>query len=48
MRKIEEDKRVNAAEVFFIEKNRYPRDTSELVKNGLLPRESSSGKLPGK
>jgi len=46
--KIEEDKRVNAAEVFFLEKNRYPRDASELIKNGLLPRESSSGKLPGK
>jgi hypothetical protein len=48
MRKIEEDKRINAAEIFFLEKNRYPRETSELVKNGLLPRESAPGKLPGK
>jgi hypothetical protein len=34
----------NAAEVFWIEKNRYPADPSELVRNGLIPPPS----LPGK
>ena len=33
-----EKKNGNAAEVFLIEKNRYPLDKSELVKNGLIPR----------
>jgi hypothetical protein len=33
----------NAAEVFWIEKNRYPADPSELVRNGLIP----SPSLPG-
>jgi hypothetical protein len=33
-----EKKNGNAAEVFLIEKNRYPLDKSELVKNCLIPR----------
>jgi hypothetical protein len=40
--KIEGKKKENAAEVFLIEKNRYPRDASELVKNGLMPRATQS------
>ena len=36
--KMAEKKKENAAEVFMIEKNRYPLDPSELVKSGLIPR----------
>jgi hypothetical protein len=36
--KMEGKKKEHAAEVFWIEKNRYPVDTSELVKSGLIPR----------
>ncbi len=39
--KMEGKKKENAAEVFLIEKNRYPFDKSELIKNGLMPRSSS-------
>jgi hypothetical protein len=44
LEKIEEGKRAHAGEVFFLEKNRYPRDKGELIKNGLLTRNSSPGK----
>jgi hypothetical protein len=40
--KIEEMKKTHAEEVFFLEKNRYPREKSELIKNGLLTRNFSS------
>ncbi|MBP1720466.1 MAG: transcriptional regulator, partial [Deltaproteobacteria bacterium] len=36
--KLEGKKRENAAEVFLIEKNRYPHDQSELIQSGLIPR----------
>jgi hypothetical protein len=39
--KMEGKKKEHAAEVFWIEKNRYPGDPSELVKSGLMPRTSS-------
>jgi hypothetical protein len=38
--KMEGKKKEHAAEVFWIEKNRRPVDTSELVKTGLMPRTS--------
>jgi hypothetical protein len=31
-----------------LEKNRYPREKGELIKNGLLSRDSSSGGLSRK
>jgi len=36
--KMEGKKREHAAEVFLIEKSRYPLDKSELIKSGLMPR----------
>jgi len=35
--KMEADRKEHAAEVFLIEKGRYPVDKSELVKSGLMP-----------
>ena len=35
--KIEEGRRIHAGEVFFLEKNRLPTGSSELLKNGLPP-----------
>jgi hypothetical protein len=42
--KMEGKKKEHAAEVFWIEKNRYPVDASELVKSGLIPRVSPPAK----
>ncbi len=36
--KLQEQRVKNAREVFFLEENRYPQETSELVKKGLLNR----------
>jgi hypothetical protein len=44
--KMEGTKRENAAEIFLIEKNRYPLDKSELVRSGLMPRESRGTDRP--
>jgi hypothetical protein len=44
--KMEGAKRENAAEIFLIEKNRYPLEKSELVRSGLMPRESRGTDRP--
>ncbi len=38
VRKVYDLKIKNAREVFFLEENRYPKDPSEMVDRGLLPR----------